>query len=454
MERLQLRKVAVPALLTLGGLVVAALLVFVIVIGPWLFTRFPQADLTAEQVLKAKNDVRTTLVQAFVGIAVASGALVTYRTFRYNRLEHDRTYSLEQAEQINEFFIKAVDRLGDEHAPVRLGAMYSLVQLAQDNPERRPSVSEVLCGYLRMPFATLSEDSSPGDRQELQVRLIAQQLLAAHLRPLVGTPRKTAHNIKGAPDERFWPGISLDLIGATLIDWTFQDAEVAAARFDGATFAGSTSFARTVFRGDARFTRANFDGNALFAEAEFKRAAYFDDVAFQGGAHCVGAVFDEDTNFTQATFLGDARFDRAVFEKGALFRNATLSADALFGRATFNGDARFGRTTFARLARFAEVEFNGVAGFADAEFAGTAGFTGATFSRGVKFYHAVFTRDARFDGATFTNDAGLRGARVLHLDDVDLARSGDGARRIWPRGWRVRPEWDDPTRGALVRSQA
>ena len=55
------------------------LIVFALVIGPWLFTRHPPGTLTSEQELKARNDVRTTLVQALAGLAVAGGLVVTYR---------------------------------------------------------------------------------------------------------------------------------------------------------------------------------------------------------------------------------------------------------------------------------------------------------------------------------------------------------------------------------------
>ncbi len=111
----------------------------------------PARRVTADQELKAKNDVRTTLVQALAGLAVAGGLVVTYRTFRHNRIEQDRTfqhnrirqdrtYQLRQAEQVNELYTRAVEQLGHDEAPVRLGALYSLMHLAQANPDRRQTV--------------------------------------------------------------------------------------------------------------------------------------------------------------------------------------------------------------------------------------------------------------------------------------------------------------------------
>src|SRR3954453_1652294 len=136
----------------LAGVATVVLVLFVLWGGPWLFTLHPHKGLTAEQELKAKNDVRTTLVQAVAGLAVASGAIVTYRTFRHTRLEQDRAYKLNQSQQVTETYSKAVEQLGHDQAPVRLGALYSLVSLAQDNPPRRQTVVDVVCAYLRMPY--------------------------------------------------------------------------------------------------------------------------------------------------------------------------------------------------------------------------------------------------------------------------------------------------------------
>jgi hypothetical protein len=149
---MRLQRIPKWLLWALAGAATVVLVLFVLWGGPWLFTLHPHQGLTAEQELKAKNDVRTTLVQAVAGLAVASGAIVTYRTFGHTRLEQDRAYQLNQSQQVTETYAKAVEQLGHDEAPVRLGAMYSLERLAQDNPPRRQTIVDVLCAYLRMPY--------------------------------------------------------------------------------------------------------------------------------------------------------------------------------------------------------------------------------------------------------------------------------------------------------------
>src|SRR4051794_36749167 len=165
-----MKRIPKSQLLGLAGIAMAGLILFVLWGGPWLFTRHPHYGLTAEQELKAENDVRTTLVQAVAGLAVAGGLVFTYRNFRQNQIdqarrweEQDRTYRLNQSQQITETYAKAVEHLGHDEAPVRLGAMYSLERLAQDNHPRRQTVVDVLCAYLRMPYTPPAHGESAAD---------------------------------------------------------------------------------------------------------------------------------------------------------------------------------------------------------------------------------------------------------------------------------------------------
>src|SRR3954447_25569470 len=83
----------------LRALVCMAAVVFAMVVlwvAPWLFTRHPSSDLTDADALKARNDVRTTLVQAVAGLAVAGGAVITYRTFRQNQEEQADRHNREE----------------------------------------------------------------------------------------------------------------------------------------------------------------------------------------------------------------------------------------------------------------------------------------------------------------------------------------------------------------------
>jgi hypothetical protein len=79
-----------------------------------------------------------------------------------------------ESRRITELYGRAVDQLGSDKAPVRLGGLYALRRLAQYNPEQRQTIVDVLCAYLRMPY-----EAAAGTQEE-QVRLAAERVLAKH----------------------------------------------------------------------------------------------------------------------------------------------------------------------------------------------------------------------------------------------------------------------------------
>jgi hypothetical protein len=299
----------------LAGLVGVILVVFVLVVGPWLFTRQPSHGLTASQELMARNDVRTTLIQALGGLAVAGGLIVTYRTYQQNRAEQDRTYELRQAEQINEFYAKAVAQLGSDQAPIRLGSLYALERLAENNSEQRQSVVDVFCAYLRMPYDMPGEPPAPDAleaehsrfkerTQELEVRLTAQEILAKHLKPL--------------DKDLFWEDSTINLSGAVLINIEFESCHLLMARFLKARFLGRTIFYDTKFEGDTSFAGAIFDPRTGLYVGEVKW--YWSDMGFDK------VEFLDGVSFYECNFLGSITFNESAFYKAADFSKAVFTS--------------------------------------------------------------------------------------------------------------------------------
>ena len=49
--------------------------------------------------------------------------------------------------RITELYTRAVEQLGNDKAPVRLGGLYALERLAQDNPAQRQAIVNVVWSY-------------------------------------------------------------------------------------------------------------------------------------------------------------------------------------------------------------------------------------------------------------------------------------------------------------------
>ena len=332
--------------------------------------------------------VRTGLA-AGAGAGAAVGLMLAFRRQHHQEIATDLTDRDATERRITELYAKAVEQLGNDKAPVRLGGLYALERLAQDNPAHRQTTVNVLCAYLRMPFSAAAPTGNPGGawQQERQVRLTAQRILAEHL----SNDREENRLSSDPQSPRFWPGIRLDLVGATLMDFTLENGVIA----------------------DADFSWTTFSGAAVFEDMTFSRDAVFDEATFNGDASFIGATFGRDAAFHEATFSGDAVFGAATF---------TLEAD--FGGATFSGDARFGGATFSRGAIFDGAAFSGAAQFDEVVFGGAANFIEAAFSGAAIFDEATFS--------TATGGLRLSRSRVLSPDDE----------HVWPTGWHVAPDGD------------
>uniref|UniRef100_UPI003F4975A4 pentapeptide repeat-containing protein n=1 Tax=Streptosporangium sp. CA-235898 TaxID=3240073 RepID=UPI003F4975A4 len=315
--------------------------------------------------------------------------------------EHDAT-----ERRVTDLYTKAVEQLGHGKAAVRLGGLYALERVAQDNPDHRQTIVNVICAYLRMPYTVptpttpaqeraaalraarirhhaaragktppVASPTTPADAAdrdgERQVRLTAQRILADHLRD----DRLADQRTTTPAAQSFWDGMRIDLSGATLIDLDFTGCRIA-----GATF-------------------------------------------------------------TNATFSGDAGFGGVTFSQYAVFDGVTFSQYAGFGGAIFSGHAGFGGATFSQYAVFDGATFSQYAWFNGATFSGDAGFRQATFSQYAGFDGAIFSGDAGFDRATFFRSPGFRGATA--------SCEGD---HVWPDGWRLQAT--SATEGRLVEDGA
>jgi Pentapeptide repeats (9 copies) len=229
-------------------------------------------------------------------------------------------------------YATALGRLADPRPPLRVGALRTLELLGQDHPRHRQAIVDVFCAYLRMPAG---EDGP--------VRLAAQRILTAHLRPLAGAA--------GA----FWPDVGLDLTAATLADLDFTETRVdGGATFDFAVFGGPARFRGTVFDGPASFRGALFQDHAWLERSVFGGATTFDGAIFHGDAWFGEASFRGRTTFRGVDFGGHAWFGAcegrgpidlsdAVFRRSAGFRGATLRGAVTMSGTSFQGPARVSR---------------------------------------------------------------------------------------------------------------
>ncbi|MFD0479882.1 hypothetical protein ACFQ0B_75895 [Nonomuraea thailandensis] len=174
--------------------------------------------------------------------------LLAVRRQRHQELAAAHTTHDATERRVTELYTKAADQLGSDKASVHLAGLHALERLAQDTPELRQTIVDVICADLRMPFAKPPDPNAADEpavpsaaiagvvassvgrdpHEERQVRLTAQRILADHLRYQDLPVRRWWQRRRADPNTHHWPDVLLDLNDAVLED--FETASVPRGR--------------------------------------------------------------------------------------------------------------------------------------------------------------------------------------------------------------------------------
>jgi uncharacterized protein YjbI with pentapeptide repeats len=384
-----------------------------------------------------------TLGAQFYGIQRTSRD--TEKTLKEQSDLLDRTLKEQRTRTLNERFATAADKLGSDKPPaVRLAGVYAMAGLADDWPENRQTCVDVLCAYLRLPYAP-----DPGDdpaapeqldfRASSEVRHTVIRVITGHLK---------------ADAAVSWRGLNFDFTGVVFDGGDFGDTEFSGSTvsFRSAQFSGGTvDFRSARFSGGTvDFNRTEFSGGTVdFGDAEFSGGTVdFSGAEFSGGTvDFGGAEFSGGTvDFGGGQFCGSA-----VSFRGAKFSGGTVSFRGGFGVGNFSGGtvdfsgAEFsGGTVGFFLAEFSggEVDFGaaefsgGIVSFSRAKFSGgtvdfSGDFGGTKFSGGTvdfggaKFSGGTVDFSGDFGGAEFSGGTVDFGGAEFSGGAVDFSNVGD-----------------------------
>ena len=138
----------------------AAVVITAFVVTTWLLTIASDAKPGTDRANSRLDAVRTGLA-AGAGAGAAVGLMLAFRRQHHQEIATDLSDRDATERRITELYTKAVEQLGNDKAPVRLGGLYALERLAQDNPAHRQTIVNVICAYLRMPFSPTAPTSKP-----------------------------------------------------------------------------------------------------------------------------------------------------------------------------------------------------------------------------------------------------------------------------------------------------
>jgi hypothetical protein len=266
----------------------------------------------AEVEQKTTSDIRLHILYLTGGI-IAILSLI--ETNRKNTLEHSRQTHAARRDR----YIEAVDKLSSEHAPVRLGGVYTLIALFEEwltdetltkNIRERECqvIINNLCAYIRSPFPLAAKAET-----FTEIKMSQHSTPSKINRYIIANKSFSNNRIKFIEEKEIRQTIFKELSLRIADENNGPKKEFEPFIFN---FEGSPIFYS--LRG-LNFLNANFSGATFYGKANFIDANFFSTLEYE--TNFSDSTFTGFADFSIATFWGRTKFNRATFEKDAEFNS-------------------------------------------------------------------------------------------------------------------------------------
>ena len=314
--------------------------------------REPANDKSAP-VLLAQSNLRLAFLYITGGAIAVVGLIETFRKNNNEKLKNDQDKEKNDREHLRqvradrrERYTKAVEQLGDEKAPIRMGGVYTLVGLVdewledesiekyEDRLKEGQVIVNNLCAYIRSPFTLasyydeLSEDapSLEGIYKDRKEEFYVDKAILDSEADVRLSIIKEIHDRIQGPDKNTpgaWSDFEYDFSGSTFfypVDLT-KSYYTKPINFSGSTYRKEAYFTGSTYKGGADFTGSTYKGRADFADSTYKGRADFSHSTYEGWAYY----------FTDSTYTGGANFSRSTYNDVADFRGSIFYQKVYFG---------------------------------------------------------------------------------------------------------------------------
>ena len=398
--------------------------------------REPANDKSAP-VLLAQSNLRLAFLYITGGAIAVVGLIETFRKNNNEKLKNDQDKEKNDREHLRqvradrrERYTKAVEQLGDEKAPIRMGGVYTLVGLVdewledesiekyEDRLKEGQVIINNLCAYIRSPFTLTShynELSNPtptpkGIYKDKKEKFYADKATLDSEADVRLSIIKEIHDRLQGPEENTpgtWSDFEYDFSGSVFfypVDLT-KSYYKKPINFSGSTYEGEAYFSGSTYKGEANFNDSTYQGRANFTNSTYKGWADFTNSTYQGRANFTNSTYQGTAYFSSSTYKGEANFNDSTYKDWADFTNSTYKGEANFRRSTYQALADFTNSTYQALAYFSGSTYEGEADFTNSTYKSGAYFSGSTYQGWADFSSSIYAGEADFRRSTYGGDA-------------------------------------------------
>ena len=367
-----------------------------------------------------------------------------------NNKDHRRQVRAERRER----YTKAVEQLGDEKAPIRMGGVYTLVGLVDEWLEEKnlgyserikegQVIINNLCAYIRSPFTLASHydelskanPTPKGIYKGKKEKFYADKAtLDSEADVRLGIIKEIHGRLQGSEENTpgTWSEFEYNFSGSRFfysVDLT-NSYYTKSVNFSGSVYEGEADFSGSVYKSEADFGGSTYQGEAGFSGSTYEGGAAFTDSTYEKNATFSTpnsrSTYKDTADFSGSTYWGHADFTDSTYEKNATFSTpnsrSTYKDTADFSGSTYKDTANFSRSTYqCQWAYFSDSTYEGGADFSESTYEGGAYFSDSTYQDGADFSDSTYKSWAYFSRSTYQDGAYF--SRSTYQDGADFSRS-------------------------------
>ena len=422
---------------------------------------------TAEQLL-AQSNLRLALLYTTGGVIAALGLLETYRKNTNDRAkanadikaalknqDHQTKVLKEQIRQFDENafkerkaerrerYTKAVEQLGDEKAPIRMGGVYTLVGLVDEwleekslSDDERFKEGQViinnLCAYIRSPFTLashydeLSQDSPTPEgiyKDKKEEFYIDKAILDSEADVRLSIINQIHKNIQWIPK---------DSTEKFSIDNKFNENKIYKGswsifeyNFSGSVFFYDINFSKSYWENKLDVSNSKFLLNpkekenskiSYFSESIYNQAAYFRNCLHKRGVEFNNSVYKGEVDFGESSYDGYAAFNDSTYYKPANLDFSVYNNGFLANHSTYHNSVYFHDSIYKNIAAFNNSKYYKEANFSNSIYLKTSSFTHSTYEAKSEFHDSIYYEPVIFGEYTTYNGKANFSNSIYHSE--------------------------------------
>ena len=366
------------------------------------------------------------------------------RKNKQEKKKNDKDHRRQVRAERRERYTKAVEQLGDEKAPVRMGGVYTLVGLVDEwledesieKYEYRLKEGQViinnLCAYIRSPFTLASRYYELSQDTPTTEVIYKNDQQKSHKKWQI-----ISNNLYACIRSRFTPDSRHDDLSQDNPKASYKNREQEFYA-DKATLESEADVRLSIIKeihdrlqgpeentpGTWSDFEYDFSGSTFFYPIDLTNSYYAKPINFSGsiyqeGADFRGSTYQEGADFSDSTYEGEVDFAGSAYHGRVDFAGSTYQGWADFAGSTYQ------YVTFSTSDRHST--YQDVADFAGSTYHGRVDFAGSTYqyvtfsTSTISDRQSIYQDVVNFSGSTYEDNAIFIGS--TYAKDVTFSTS-------------------------------